>query len=191
LVLLMPLAAWSVHQLRYFLTYGTGAARELSDQGHSYLTFLMPAIAGLAALAFGGFLVRLMRAWRHGQVEESREYGTYRLWAVAAAGLLSIYVGQELLEGMLATGHAPGLAGVFGQGGWWAVPAALAVGALVALGLRGARVMESLLARSRSRARGRTPVPSPRIPVSAVLLLPAPLARRGAGRAPPSAIRSV
>jgi hypothetical protein len=190
-LLLMPLAAWSVHQLRFFLSYGTGAGRELSASGHSYLTFLMPAIAGFAALALGGLLLRCARAWRSGAADESPAYGTRRLWATSVAGLLTIYAGQELLEGLLATGHAPGLAGVFGNGGWWAVPAALVVAALLVLGLRGVRAVESFLARSRPRAVRRSRDFGPPMPSSAPLPRQAALARQGAGRAPPVASPSV
>jgi hypothetical protein len=186
LLLLMPLAAWSVHQLRYFITYGAGAGRELSDQGHAYLTLLMPAIGGLAALAFGGFLLRFVRAWQGDSGDAAPKHGTRRLWAVIATGLLAIYVGQELVEGLLATGHAPGLAGVFGQGGWWAVLAALVVGLLLALALRGAEAVESLFARGKALGRRRPHTAGIRIPPSARLALQAPLARLGAGRAPPA-----
>jgi hypothetical protein len=190
-LLVMPLAAWSVHQLRFLLSYGTGAGRELSASGHSYLTFLMPAIAGLAAIALGGLLLRCARAWRRGAADVSPAHGTRRLWATSVAGLLAIYAGQELLEGLLATGHAPGLAGVFGDGGWWAMPAALAVAALLALGLRGVRAVESFLARSRPRAPRRSRTFGPRMPSPVALPRRAALARQGAGRAPPIASPSV
>ena len=32
---------------------------------------------------------------------------------------------QELLEGLLSTGHPDGLVGIFGEGGWWSVPIAI------------------------------------------------------------------
>ncbi len=185
LVLLMPLAAWSVHQLRYLLTYGTGSGRELSTQGHDYLALLAPAVVVLAALALGESIVRLARAWTHGTEGSSPARTTVRLWIVVAAALLAIYACQELLEGLLATGHPGGLAGVFGHGGWWAAPSALLVGGLVAFGFRGARAVEALLARRSSRARRQARSPSLRIPSSASLLRPTPLARMGAGRAPP------
>jgi len=183
----MPLAAWSVHQLRYFLTYGTGAGRELSVEGHAYLTVLMPVIAGLAALAFGDFLLRLACARRNGAHDQRPLFGTAPLWILTVTALLTVYVGQELLEGLVATGHPPGLAGVFGEGGWWAVPAAVLVGGLVALGLRGARAVETLLAGRRSHTGRRARPPRVRIPASAALSRLEPLARMGAGRAPPIA----
>ena len=36
-----------------------------------------------------------------------------------AVGLLAVYAGQELLEGLFATGHPQGLVGIFGDGGLW------------------------------------------------------------------------
>jgi hypothetical protein len=181
----MPLAAWSVHELRYLLAFGGGTGRALSQQGHSYLALAMPVTLVLAALALGGFLLRCARAWGDGVSGRSPGYRTRRLWAISVAGLLAIYTSQELLEGLLATGHPLGLAGVFGHGGWWAGPAALIVGAAVALLLRGASAMETLLSRRTSRvARSARPA-ALRLPVSPTLVLQAPLARRGAGRAPP------
>jgi len=36
-VVLMPAAAFAVHQLRYYLAYGSAAGAELQRTGHSYL----------------------------------------------------------------------------------------------------------------------------------------------------------
>jgi hypothetical protein len=186
-MLVMPLAAWSVHQLRYLLAYGSGAGRELSEQGHAYLTFLMPGIVMFAALALGGIMLRFARSWREG-VDRSDEQHTLRLWTLAVAGLLAIYAGQEISEGMLAGGHPAGLAAVFGNGGWLAVPAALLVGGLVALGLRGARVVERFLAQQRASSSRRSRAPSTAQPHAIPLPRITPLARSAAGRAPPSVL---
>src|SRR5437764_15311166 len=59
-----------------------------------------------------------------------------RAWAVAFVVLVAAYCAQELCEGMIAGGHPVGLAGVFGSGGWFALPLACVVALLVALGLR-------------------------------------------------------
>ena len=40
---------------------------------------------------------------------------------------------------MFATGHPAGLTGIFGYGGWWAIPAALCVGLVLAAVFHGAR----------------------------------------------------
>jgi hypothetical protein len=57
--------------------------------------------------------------------------------ATLVLALVAAYCAQELLEGILASGHPAGLAGVFGDGGWTAIPLALPLALLVALGLRG------------------------------------------------------
>lgn len=188
LVLLMPLAAWTVHQLRYLVAYGSGGPRQLAEQGHGYLDLVMPVILVLASLAFGSFVLRFARAWSHGFGDRAAARSTRRLWITIATGLVVIYTGQELLEGVLASGHAPGLAGVLGHGGWWALPAALVVGGLLAFAVRGARVVEALLGRRVPRRRRISVAPMLPMPLSAALSPAAPLARRGAGRAPPAAL---
>jgi hypothetical protein len=186
-VALVPAASLAVHQLRYFLASGPGGARELVHQGHSYLHELTPWIILGCGLAFGGFLSRLARAWRTGRDDQPAGRRFVALWSIAALGLLSIYSGQEFLEGLFATGHPAGLVGVFGDGGLWAIPAALAVGLLLALAIRGARKVITLVAGRRGRQRrlaGRlVAVPRPR---AAALRRLTPLASSAAGRAPPS-----
>lgn len=54
-----------------------------------------------------------------------------------AACLVAIYVCQEFLEGLFATGHPAGLVGVFDYGGWWSVPAAVGVGLVIAAAFHG------------------------------------------------------
>jgi hypothetical protein len=180
---LFPAAAYAVHQLRFELGYGSGSNAALAAQGHGYLDSLAPWVGILLALALGSFLARLVRvAAGNGDATPRRTLA--KLAAVAWALLLAAYVVQEWLEGVFAAGHPAGFAGVFGHGGWWAVPlsglAALAVAAL----LRLAEVVVDAV----------TPSAQPGFPhVQAPLLRPAPvavrarspLARRHAGRAPP------
>jgi len=131
-VALLPPAAFAVHQLRYFLAYGSAAGIELQRQGHSYLHSIIPWIIVLIALAVGLFLRALGRAFA-GQSSVPRYAGSFlALWLICAASLVAIYAGQELLEGLLATGHPAGLVGVFGYGGWWAIPAAAGIGLVLA-----------------------------------------------------------
>src|SRR6202011_2666918 len=88
------------------------------------------------------------------------------LWLVCSAALLTIYVAQELLEGWFSSGHAAGLAGVLGYGGWWAIPAALCVGLVLAAVFHGARwVLDEVASRRAGVASG----PAPRL-----LALPRP-----------------
>ncbi len=185
---LMPVAALAVHQLRYKLAFGGGSSHMLAVQGHAYLAGLAPWIVLLAGLSIGASLGRLACRWaraRSGSVASSR--AGLRVWLLAALALVAIYTGQELLEGLLATGHPGGLAGIFGDGGWWAVPAALVVGGVLALALRGAQAVERALAGVRLTAGApvRAAAEIVRRGVAPCLRACAPLAREAAGRAPP------
>jgi hypothetical protein len=184
----MPLAALVVHQLRYVFTYGPGAGGELAATGHSYLHELTPWLVALFACGLGAVLVRLSRAWRTGH-GDGRPASFERVWVAATLALLAVYAGQELAEGWLASGHASGVLGVFGDGGLWSLPAAALVGAGVAAWVRGAARVVAAVARLRAV---RAPRPRllarptwslrPALPVPA-----APLAASAAGRAPPRA----
>jgi hypothetical protein len=184
--LLLPAAAFGVHQLRYTLAYGSRADSVLAAQGHSYLDSLAPWLVLLLALGAGSLLVRVAVSAASGGPDRRRR-SFAALWALASASLVAIYVVQELLEGVFAVGHASGFAGVFGNGGWWALVVAPLLGALLAALLRVASRVVSLARRlaPRSaslglpprvlRAQGRSAGPR------------SPLALAAAGRAPPAA----
>jgi hypothetical protein len=128
----MPAAAFGVHQLRYYLAYGSAAGAMLTRTGHSYLHSVVPRIVLLVAVAAGGFLGALGRA-----VARQRSLGRYTtsllgLWLACTACLIAIFATQEFLEGLVATGHPAGVAGIFGYGGWWSIPAALCIGLVLA-----------------------------------------------------------
>ena len=182
----VPAGVLAVHQLRYQLAFGGQSGHELSAQGHAYLSSLAPPIALLFALGFGLTLANLAQAWRSGRVRRSPSHPLLALWLLVSAGLVAVYIGQESLEGLLSSGHPGGLAGVFGDGGWLAIPAALAVGGLIALVLRGASAAERWAARrSRSfRQSRRRTIATPR-PLEVWISRPEPLASEAAGRAPP------
>src|SRR5256885_13376175 len=59
---LMPPAAFAVHQLRYWLSFGGHAGLFLNRQGHLYLHSLAPWLALAVAIAIGAFLQALGRA---------------------------------------------------------------------------------------------------------------------------------
>ena len=185
-VALVPAGALAVHQLRYWLAFGSGAGSELTRQGHSYLHSVVPWIVLLIAVSVGVFLRALGRALGgHGSVPRYTLSFT-ALWLLCAACLVGIYVCQEFLEGLFATGHPGGLVGIFGYGGWWSVPAALAVGLVLAAIFHGAGwVLRELALRSgrgatvRRRRAGVLPprdVPAPRT---------VPIAAGWSGRGPP------
>jgi hypothetical protein len=184
-LVLMPAAALVVHQVRYSLAYGSQASTELADQGHAYLSSLVPWIVVLVAIGLGRFVTRLAHALVTGRADwRARPF--LGLWGTTASGLIAIYVLQELLEGLFANGHPPGFAGVFGHGGWWSIPAAIAVSLATVVGLRLGQKLVKLATRS-SRA-------SRRLTITVTVLRPAalqaarrtPLAFAAAGRAPPA-----
>jgi hypothetical protein len=181
-LLLVPAAALVVHQARYWLAYGPRANTELAAQGHSYLTSIVPWTILALALGASAFLRRVARALRTGEAGAFGRLPAPALWLLTTAGLIAIYAVQETLEGMVVAGHPGGVAGVFGHGGWWALPvAALLALAIVALLLAG-RVVIRLASARRTTRPGLRPL---LFPASPLLLAPAPLARAAAGRAPP------
>lgn len=188
-VALFPSGALAVHQLRYLLAFGPEAPHEVAGEGHGYLPALTPWIILAVAFGLGGLLARLAHAWRTGDAGCGRGRGLVRLWVLAAAGLLAIYAGQEFLEGLYANGLAQGLAGIFGDGGLWALPASVAVGGVLAVIVRGGRALVARVAQLR-RTRGRSDARrAPRLGARrdvVVLVRLAPLAGASAGRAPPS-----
>lgn len=203
---LMPAAVLTVHQLRFLFAFGGGSGQELEKEGHQYLSALAAPIAMSVAIVVGLFLAHLASAWRDGEegaragAPGARDVGTgraaatrpsawrgfARLALTTGAALLAIYSCQELLEGMLSSGHPGGFAGVFGDGGWWAVPLSLAFGVVIAAALRGARAAIRWAAgrHRRPKALHGRPAPAPR-PRRLALPRPVPLAGAAAGRAPP------
>jgi len=200
---LMPAAVLTVHQLRYLLAFGGGTGQELEKEGHQYLSALAAPIAMSVAIVVGLFLARLASAWREGAeegaasgrgsgVDPASLRGFLRLALLIGGSLLALYSCQELLEGMLSSGHPGGLEGVFGDGGWWAVPLSLVCGLVIAAALRGARAAIRWAATRHRRPKlphGR-PTPAPR-PRRLALPRPMPLAGAAAGRAPPLAVATL
>jgi hypothetical protein len=187
---LMPAALLTVHQLRYLLAFGDGTGQELEEQGHQYLGALAVPIAMSVAIVAGLFLARLASAWRDGAEEHGPRRSFLRLALTVGAAILAIYSCQELLEGLLSSGHPGGFDGVFGDGGWWSVPLSLACGIVIAAALQGARAAIRWAAARHRRpdaSYGR-PSPAPR-PRRLALPRPVPLAGAAAGRAPPPALR--
>ena len=186
-VALMPAAALAVHQLRYVLAFGGSAGVELARQGHSYLHSLVPWIVLLIGVAIGAFLCGLGRAL--GGQKSARRYtlSLAALWLVCSLCLVAIYVSQEFLEGLFATGHPAGLAGIFGYGGWWSIPAALCVGLVLAAVFHGARwVLDEVAQRCRDAAGARKPRPArPQRPRDVLRPRLSPLAEGCSGRGPP------
>ncbi len=182
----MPAASFAVHQLRYWLAFGGRAGAQLQAQGHAYLHSAVPWIVALIGVSLGVFLRRVGRALGGWSSLPRYTVSFAGLWALCAACLVVIYASQELLEGLFAAGHPGGIVGVFGTGGWWSIPAALAVGLVLAAVLHGARWVLCEIARrhrsDRPTAARAVAQPAPR---GAPLLRPAPLAGGWSGRGPP------
>ena len=182
--MLLPVAAYVVHQLRYKLAYGSQASQMLAAQGHSYLDSLAPWLALMLGVALGTFLLRVARAFARRSDDRPRR-SFLELWALGWASLFVLYTLQEFLEGFFAAGHPGGLEGIFGHGGWWApivaVPVAAALAALLHVACAVVRVA--------ARVAERHPVEPSIAPLqwfAALLRSPrAPLASLAAGRAPP------
>jgi hypothetical protein len=187
--LLLPLAAWALHQLRYELWFGAGAHHALRASGHAYMTGLEPLLVGLAA-AIGGVLVaRLGRAWTTAAAPIHRRRSLARVVLTTTLALLVVFGLQETLEGAFAAGHPAGAAALLADGGWIAAPLALLLGAAVALLVRGGEAAVRLAARAGAawRERRREPASGPtgRLRPRATRTRVPPLARAAAGRAPP------
>lgn len=180
----LAVGAFALHQGRYLLGYGGASGDALSAHGHGYLTLLVPLLALLAAAAAAQFVTALARADAGAAGGRRSRFGA--VWLAATLTLLATYAGQELLEGLLATGHPDSAAALLAGGGWWALPLAAAIGLAVALLLRAATlVIEAAARRHRRhhpRRRARFVAPSP---VSADLPALSVFGRNLAGRAPP------
>lgn len=187
-LLLVPAAALAVHQIRYSLAYGSHANAQLAAQGHSYLHSLAPWT--VLALGIGAtlFLQRVTRTLGTGDARRARRRSFAALWSLSGVGLLAIYSVQETLESFLSSGHPGGVAGVFGHGGLWAVPASVGVGFVVALVLRAGRVVLDAAARLTPVLSRLRPLPL-LLPVGVRPAVVRPLAHSAAGRAPPRALR--
>jgi hypothetical protein len=183
-LLLVPAAALVVHQARYTLAYGAHANDELAAQGHSYLHSVVPWTILALGIGASMFLRRVALAARTGRAASTARVSTPILWMLTTSALLAIYAVQETLEELSLSGHPGGVAGVFGHGGWWALPAAAVVALVVVALLRLGRAV-LVLAAKRAAARPRARSTGVRLPHPVSLVAPAPLALARAGRAPP------
>jgi hypothetical protein len=186
-VAVLPPAAFAVHQLRYMLAFGANAGIELQRTGHSYLHSLVPWLIATLAIAVGVFLQALGRAFAGQTSARSYSASLLGLWLTCSAALLAIFICQEFLEGVFLTGHPAGLQGIFGFGGWWAVPASLCIGLVVAALFHGARwVLHEVARRHAERTRTWTAAGAQRRPAAVLLAPPVPLVSGCSGRGPPA-----
>jgi hypothetical protein len=170
------------------LAFGAGASEELQRTGHSYLHSVVPWVVFSIALAVGIFLTALGRAFS-GQTSARRySVSLLGLWLACSGALIAIFICQEFLEGVFLTGHPAGLQGIFGYGGWWAIPASLCIGVVLAALFHGARWVLGEVARRRGRRTlnwSGTVVSVPR-PRDVAVALRSPLLSGSSGRGPPA-----
>ncbi len=184
--LLMPLSALAVHQLRYYVAFGAGAGSRLARDGHAYLSTAAPLFALAAAIAVGTLVGAAARAWQSGVPGRPRRLSVLRLWLLCVAALVCIYCVQELLESGFVSSHPGGLAGVFGSGGWIALPAAGLVAGALCLALKLSEALLVLASRQHRVRRTTLDAGAPRLrPGWARPRRLLPQSGLAAGRAPP------
>lgn len=172
----------AVHDLRYRLDGGGG--EHALEHAHGYLSAVGPLVAMVLLIAAGHLLNLVARG---GGGTASRPESLAKLWALAAGALVLAFGAQEVIEGAFAQGHPAGLPAIFGAGGWIAVPLAMLAGGAIAVLLRGAEQVlrasgRATIAATRPRA---LTLAASRDVACDVVARASPLARHGAGRAPP------
>ncbi|HLY50153.1 MAG TPA: hypothetical protein VKR21_13245 [Solirubrobacteraceae bacterium] len=182
---MFPAAVFAVHQLSYLLAYGSGASSELAAHGDRYVgvAAIVAVASGALSLAFG--LLRLVAAWRGDSEPRPTALPAWLLWLGTTLALLVGFCALEGIEIVFEPHHVGGVVGLFGQGGWWAVPAAAFVGALITLLMRGGRALLVIVARGRDARRPRTTASWHRRRAWRAPMRP-PMASCAAGRAPPA-----
>lgn len=132
-VALLALGALAVHQGTYLLGGAAGMHAVGAGHRHGYLVELAPVLIGAALAAI---LVSLLAsAIGRGLAGPLQPRCATERAAIYAAGLLSAYLCQELVEGLL-TGGGPLVEATLGGGASLALPLAFAIGA-VAAGIAG------------------------------------------------------
>jgi hypothetical protein len=185
---IFPGGLLAVHELRYLLAYGAHAGHQLNAHGDTYVGTASLAAGLLLAVPTVGVVAGVIRARRGAASSGPAALRPWQSWVVWTVLLTLGFCALEGLEMVFESEHADGFAGVFGSGGWWAVPAAVAVAGVLTLLRRGARSLVRLAAlrdgRRRDRASGSIASTHPAVQRHR-RTRPRPLASRAAGRAPP------
>jgi hypothetical protein len=182
LAAILAVGAFALHQLRFLIAFGDSSSAELAQQGHRYMSELL---APIAVLVLAGALATLLRGTEGASPTRAP---LVRRIAVYTAALLSIYVVQESLEGILGAGHPAGPAALFAHSGWIALPLAVAIGALSALLARFLERVERAIAVVHATRPQRARAPASRgraLPARGPSLPSTPLAFGLARRPPP------
>ncbi len=126
---LVALGSFAVHLLRFLIAMASGAHDEV--QGQSFLGHVPPT---LAAVGFALIAARLWVSYTGTASIRGSAPGSFWRRALAfAVAIASVYLAQEMLEAALFSGHAQGIAGVLGDGGWVAIAIAALLGPLCCL----------------------------------------------------------
>jgi hypothetical protein len=157
---LFALGALAVHQARYALAIAGGAHETGLAHRHGYLETLAPALLGATVAAICVSL--LAAALRRRLPAGAAPSGATERAALYAAGLICVYLIQELAEGLLVAGQPGLLEGALGAGGWLVMPLAMIFGAAAALAGRLLDRAELRLAAGARRLRPRAPRRLPR-----------------------------
>ena len=182
----MPPAAFAVHQLRYELAFGPEASVVLRATGHSYLHSVVPWLVALVGVAAGSVLARVGRAFATRTSPRGFSLSFGALWMLCVLALIVIFTCQETLEGIFFVGHPGGWTGVFGDGGYWAIPVAGCVGFVLAAVFHGARWVVGRVALWRRRpSRHRRAISRLAHPPAVRLPAPAPVCAGWSSRGPP------
>jgi hypothetical protein len=183
-VLAFPAAVFAVHQLCYLLAYGSDAGSELAAQGDRYVGVATIVAMALGVLSLGLGLLSLVAAWRGHSEPRLTALPVGLLWLGTTLALFAGFCALEGLEAAFESHHVGGVVGFFGEGGWWSLPAAAFVGAVMTLLARGGRALLVIVTRGRIARRVVTTA-SRCPPTSGGNSLRRPLAGCAAGRAPP------
>ena len=183
---LLAVGAIALHELRYLVSAGAHSHAGTTSHAHSYLPLAIALATLVFVVALLNFAAALIAASRHQHTAVSPAPRLSRAWPAATFALVAVFVIQESLEGALFGGHAAGLHGLFGHGGWSVAVFAPLLGALIAFLVRGSEKAIELVARRRATPSRRKPART--IPMRPPLIA-APrlslIARNLAGRAPP------
>ena len=119
-------AALVLHELRYLIGFGDHAHEALAARGHAYLP-LAGGVAGLLLAARRGAAARGARPGPPHRAGGGAAPASFGSGSCSRVALLAVYSGQELLEAALSRRAAvAAAAAVLADGGWSALPLALA-----------------------------------------------------------------
>ena len=183
-VALLAVGALTLHESSYWLMDGVSG---VGGHTHSYMPLAVGLVTVGLLLACAGFTRTLVYA-RRGIDDEGHPPPFRVLWPLLAVALLAVFSLQEWVESWVTPGHPSGAGHVLGHVGPGGLVIAVAIAAVIALLLRGARSAVTALARRQlapppRRAPLRTPPARQPFFISRLDVLAGNLA----GRAPPLA----